>query len=116
MQASTTQNHCGEITLNGSDWPTESRTSSNVSFALVARDTGEWHRLYSMNYNYITGILSSLSSLSSNTPPAYIAGVMPGVYDLIYQRGLSSGAVSTSHPDDLVPMGWRVLQACVEIP
>lgn len=40
---------------------------------------------------------------------------MPGTYDLVYQRGLSSDDVLVTHEDDPVPMGYRTLNFCAEV-
>ena len=103
----------GDITLGGDDWPTISRSSQNVTFFMRDRDTGVLHRLYQLNYNLLSG--ATEFPLNGNTPPFFHTAMPTGVYDLIYQRGLSNDIVFATDVLDPVPMGFNILQEEVVI-
>jgi len=79
---------------------------------MLDRETGRRHRLYQMTYNYA----SPGYALSVGTPPTFEGGLPPGVYDLIYSRGVSDELVYVTDRHDPVPMGYRVVNRCVAVP
>ncbi len=99
----------GAVTLNGASLPT-STGGSNVGLYLVSRETGARQLLHSVDFQYQGGNPYTVGA----SDLTYASTVMPGVYDLLYARGISSWdptpTVYYSYPTDNYADGYRFLQ------
>lgn len=58
------------------------------------------------NNNYASPILYNLSP---NTPPTFTMALPAGTYDLLYDRGTSSGDVPVTSELEPAPMAYRTV-------
>jgi len=103
----------GQIAFDGVPAPSTSSDADTAWFHLVARDTGTWHELHSLEFAYVNG---NTYRLQTWTPPEFATRMMPGQYDLLFYRGLYNGRVTQTRDDDGYVNGQRLLDRCVEIP
>jgi hypothetical protein len=104
----------GTLTIHrGATWPMSSPSSgdaASVLLSLQAHDTGVLHRL---------ATIPCLGAGPCTRPVGserFASRLPPGAYALVYQRGLSYGAITPQLPGDPVPNGHRILDPCVVVP
>ena len=97
----------GKVTLNGSPLPNDLRSSSSGYgyFYLQAKDTGYLHQVTNLQYKYrSTGRYTLIRDNFSTR-------IVPGIYDLVFIRGLYNGKISQAHSQyDVLPNAYRKLQ------
>ena len=90
------------FTLNGAPLPATSNDSSTITFWAVAKDTGVRHGLGYFQYDYS----------SHNLEGPYVTHrLIPGIYDILYDRYASSRSSASS----VAPYGERILMSDVVI-
>ncbi len=105
----------GVITLNGATLPLVSDAYENGVLWLRARDTAKLHRLALVDW---TRNGSYPSYTRTATSDHFASTLVPGAYDLLWQRAWQSSGDYVSEQTiaptaDPVVNGYRVLQACV---
>ncbi|MFO0630810.1 MAG: hypothetical protein U0325_35000 [Polyangiales bacterium] len=108
-------NLSGRLTLAGSTWPMTSpnsgiNASAAARFFLRAPDTFALHQIAAIRYG------NTLPFSRAAGSDAYATTVLPGAYELVYQRGESGEEVAAQFNGDPVVNGYRVLQSCVRVP
>jgi hypothetical protein len=105
----------GAVTLIGRPLPATltSAYTNDVTIWAIPRDTGVPHILEQLRYTYAGGPYALVSG--SGTIDARL---VPGVYDLLYERGTASSAEIVYQIDggSAYPNGDRYLRACVALP
>jgi hypothetical protein len=98
--------------MGGMPLPTTSTGGANISLYLVAHDTGAEHYIDTLQFQYGGSGAYNLSSGAS-----YSTHVLPGTYDLYYERQYDSqyNYVSTTYATDNYTNGRRVLATHVVI-
>ena len=102
------------ITLEGAPPPARLAASyaGGFSLMLISRDTAQRHFVAHVSYS------GSTSTLQAGTGVAD-AVLLPGTYDLVYERGHDDGSeaywpyVSRQSSPSELPNGYEVLQGCV---
>lgn len=108
----------GAITLDGGPIPTTlpGAVAYDTYLYGVSRDTGELHSIAIVDYGYAS---SGIYPLRAGTD-VIDTRLIPGTYDLLYRRGLSSTAdpryVYQTSPADPFAQGYRYLGVCLSVP
>jgi hypothetical protein len=101
----------GVVSFGGEPAPALSAAGGDALISLVAKDTGVRHRLRTLEYiygEYQGGWGYALSEL-----PTYSKRIVPGVYDLVYERNVAADGVTVTAtpPEDPLVNGHHVLAA-----
>jgi slime mold repeat-containing protein/EGF domain-containing protein len=91
----------GSVTMGGQPLPPTNPFSYTSTIYLRSKDTGASHALAYFSYS---------NNLSG---PYFTSRLLPGIYDVLYRRNWDSvyNTVSSTVSTDLVPNGYRQLQA-----
>jgi hypothetical protein len=105
----------GAVTYNGAALPpTNVGDLPDATLILVARDTSARQRIGYVRWRYVSGGTYALTADSS----MYSARLLPGTYDLLYERGYDSSTtyVNTLATNDTFVNGSRYLRRCIVVP
>jgi hypothetical protein len=105
----------GAITFGGSEPPPFNVQGGSPVFWLVAKDTGLRHRLHTLSYDW--GQWEGKYQYKLDSPTTLSRKVIPGTYDVLYQRNLPSSGdwVYDTEPTDTLVNGYRLLAEDVVI-
>ncbi len=105
----------GAVTYNGAALPMNNVSDlPDATLILVARDTSARQRIGYVRWRYVSGGSYALTADSS----MYSARLLPGTYDLLYERGYDSSTtyVNTLATNDTFVNGSRYLRRCIVVP